>query len=257
MKLAGKVTIILMIFLLFSINIATAAENQLATAIANLAKQVSKQFGAQDLLVAAVQKDLVYLNGGRKQYIKIGAIYDIIDEGATITDPANRSKIGALETQIAEVKIITVRDNMAIGQITQKIGDVPLKPKQKAIEKAKLRSIAVIQFEYLNSKDKTTPRIAQELMINELIKTGYFTVADNLRTEQIANQIGSTSQPGSVQFTEAAGKLLGVDYIMYGNLVDLPGFMEIQCRIHDSSNGIGIAAGNIQIVAPPPPTPVP
>jgi TolB-like protein len=257
LKLIAKVIIGIMMILLFSLCIAIAADNPLATAIVNLAKQVTNQFGARELRVAAVDKDLVYLNGGRKQYVKLGTIYEIIDEGTNrkITDPAGKGVIGSLETPVADVKIITVRDNMAIGQITQKTADV--KRNQKAIEKAKLRSIAVIPFEYLNSKDKTTSRILQELMINELIKTGYFIVADSLRTEQIANQLRGTSQPGSVQFTRAAGKLLGVDYIMYGNLVDLPGFMEIQCRIHDSGTGIGIAAGNVQIEAPIPPTPEP
>lgn len=255
MKLSAKAIVSIMIFLLLSINIASAAGNQLETAIASLAGQVVQQFGALDLRVAAVQNDQVYLNAGRNQYVKIGAIYEIINEGSAVTNPVNRSKIGALETQIAEIKIITVRDNMAIGQVTQKEGDIPLKAGQKAVEKFQIRSIAVIQFEYLNSGDKITPRVVQELMINELIKTGYFIVADSLRTEQVANQLSSGSQPGSVQFTETAGKLLGVEYIMYGSLEDLPGFMEIQCRIHDSGTGTGIAAGNIQIVAPPPPTP--
>lgn len=255
MKLPAKVILSIMIFLLLSINTAFAAENQLATAIANLAKQVVQQFGALELKVAAIQNDQVYLNAGRNQYVKVGTIYEIIAEGATITNPLNRSKIGALETHIADVKIITVRNSMAIGQVTQKIGDIPLKVGQKAVEQDQTRSIAVIQFEYLNSQDKITPRIAQELMINELIKTGYFIVADSLRTEQVVNQLSAASQPGSVQFTEAAGKLLGVTYIMYGSLEDLPGFMEAQCRVHDSGNGTGIAAGNIQIVAPSPPSP--
>lgn len=259
MKLTAKTIIGIMIILLSSLCVlcvAIAADNPLATAIVNLTKQVTKQFGALELKVAAVEKDLVYLNGGRKQYIKLGTIYEIIAEGPAVVnpEPGNRSKIGTLETHIADVKIITVRDTLCIGQITQKIGDTPLKVGQKALEKAKLRSIAVIPFEYLNSKDKTTSRIVQELMVNELIKTGYFIVADSLRTEQIANQLRGTSQPGSVQFTQATGKLLGVDYIMYGSLVDLPGFMEIQCRIHDSGNGTGVAAGNVQIIAPPPPT---
>jgi TolB-like protein len=254
-----KVCIGIAIVIGLSLYVSSAADNPLATAVVNLAKQVTRQFGALELKVAAVQKDQVYLNGGRKQYVKLGTFYDIVAEGAAVTnpEPGNRGKIGTLETPIAEVKVIMVRDTLCIAQITQKIGEVPLKVGQKAIERSKLRSIAVIPFEYLNSKDKTTTRIIQELMINELIKSGYFIVADSLRTEQIANQLKGTSQPGSVQFTQAAGKLLGVDYIMYGSIVDLPGFMEIQCRIHDSGSGVGLAAGNVQIVHPAPPTPEP
>lgn len=257
LKPITKVITGIVMILVFSLSISNAADNPLATAIDNLAKQVTRQFGALELKVAAVQKDLVYLNGGRKQYVKAGAMYEIVAEGQAVInpEPGNRGKIGALETPIADVKVITVRDTMCIAQITQKIGETPLKIGQKAIEKSKMRTIAVIPFDYLNSKDKTTPRILQELMINELIKTGYFMVADSLRTEQVASQLKNTSQPGSVQFTLAAGKLLGVDYIMYGNIVDLPGFMEIRCRVHESATGTGIAAGNVQIVAPVPPTP--
>ena len=259
LKAMVKVIIGIIMVPVFSLCMITAADNPLATAIVNLARQVTRQFGALELKVAAVQKDLVYLNGGRKHYVKVGAMYEIVAEGAAVVnpEPGNRGKIGNLETSIADVKVITVRDTMCIAQITQKIGDTPLKVGQKAIEKSKIRTIAVIPFEYLNSKDKTTSRILQELMINELIRTGYFMVADSLRTEQIANQLKNTSQPGSVQFTLAAGKLLGVDYIMYGNVVDLPGLMQIQCRVHDSGTGTGIAAGNVQIVAPAPPTPEP
>lgn len=253
-----KITLGIIMVLLFNLCATAAGDNQFSTAIANLAKQVTRQFGALELKVAAVEKDLVYLNGGRKQFVKLGTIYEIVAEGTPVInpEPGNRSRIGNLETHIADIKIITVRDTLSIGQITQK-GDTPLKAGQKAIEKAKMRSIAVVPFEYLNSKDKTTSRIVQELMINELIKTGYFIVADSLRTEQIANQLRGASQPGSTQFTRAAGKLLGVEYVMYGNMVDMPGFMEIQCRIHDSASGIGIAAGNTQIVAPSPPSPEP
>ena len=92
-------------------------------------------------------------------------------------------------------------------------------------------------------------------MIDELIKTGKFMVADSLRTEQIVNQLRSANQVGSVPFTKAAGRLLGVDYLMYGSLTDLPGFLEIQCRVHDSRKGTGLAAGNVQVVAPTPPQP--
>jgi TolB-like protein len=252
----GKIIGIL-ICLIFGLGRAFAADNQLATNIANLAKLVTKQFGAVEARVAAIQGDRIYLNAGKSQYVKIGAVYEIIDEDKNkpVIDPSTRRKIGTLETHVAEIKITTVRDNLAIGQIIEKAGSAELKIGQKAVQKPKMLSIAVIQFDYLNSRDKVTPKIAQALMISELIKTGQFMVADSLRTGQIVNQLSSTSQPGSVQFTKAAGKLLGVDYIMYGFITDLPGFMDIQCRIHDSDTGIGLASGNVQLVAPTPPAP--
>ena len=116
----------------------TAAENQLATAAANLAKLVVKQFGVAEAKVAAIQGDQVYLNVGQKQFIKIGTIYEILAEGTPVIDPSNRSKIGTLETHVAEIKIATVRDSMAIGQVTEKSATIPLKVGQKAVEKPKM-----------------------------------------------------------------------------------------------------------------------
>jgi TolB-like protein len=238
-----------------------SAENPLATSIGTLAKQLTSQFGIIEIRVAAVQGEQVYLNAGKKKFIRLNTVYEIVDESkVAVKDPVTKANIGFLETHIADVKIIAVRDNLSIAQVinkTQMNMNIALAIGQKAIEKSSKFSIAVIPFEYLNSKDKVTPRAAQELMINELIKTTRFVVADSLRTEQVAKQVSSNSASGSVQFTKEAAKLLGVEYVMYGNLTDLPGFMDIQCRIHEASSGAGIAAGNVQIVAPTPVQPTP
>ncbi|HEX3044128.1 MAG TPA: hypothetical protein VHY08_05185 [Bacillota bacterium] len=236
-----------------------SAENPLATSIGSLAKQLTSQFGIIEIRVAAVQGEQVYLNAGKKKFIRLNTVYEIIDESkVAVKDPVTKANIGFLETHVADVKIIAVRDNLSIAQIINKTQmNLTIAIGQKAIEKTSKFSMAVIPFEYLNSKDKVTPRVAQELMINELIKTARFVVADSLRTEQVAKQVSSTSTPGSVQFTKEVAKLLGVEYVMYGNLTDLPGFMDIQCRIHEASSGAGIAAGNVQIVAPTPVQPTP
>jgi TolB-like protein len=237
----------------------SGADNPLATTISNLAKQLTNQFGIIEIRVAAVQGEQVYLNAGKKKYIRLNTVYEIVDESkVAVKDPVTKANLGFLETHVADVKIIAVRDNLSIAQVVSKTQlNIAIAAGQKAIAKSSKFSIAVIPFEYLNSKDKVTPRAAQELMINELIKTTRFVVADSLRTEQVAQQVSSTSTPGSVQFTKEVAKLLGVDYVMYGSLTDLPGFMDIQCRIHEASSGAGIAAGNVQIVAPTPVQPTP
>ena len=239
---------------------AYGAQNDLGTSIANLAQLVTRQFGVTEARVAAVQGDTVYLNAGSTKYIKEGTLFEIVAEGAPVTDPTTRARIGTIETHVADVKIISVRTNLCIGQVISKgqstVATVPLAVGQKAVEKARKFSIAVVPFEYLNSKDGITARVAQELMINELIKTGRFVVADSLRTEQLVKMLSATSTPGSVKFTKEAGKLLGVSYVMYGYLTDLPGFTEIQCRVHDSRTGAGVVAGSVQQV-PPAPQPVP
>ncbi|MCL6591284.1 MAG: hypothetical protein K6U80_15185 [Firmicutes bacterium] len=237
----------------------SGAENPLAANIADLAKQLTVQFGITEIRVAAIQGEQIYLNAGKKKYIRLNAIYEIIDESEiTVKDPVTKAVLGKLETHVADVKIIAVRDNLSIAQVINKAEkNVDIAIGQKAVEKATKFAIAVIPFEYLNSKDKITPRAAQELMINELIKTARFIVADSLRTGQVAKQVSSTSAPGSVQFTKEVAKLLGVDYVMYGSLTDLPGFLDIQCRIHEAISGAGIAAGNVQIVAPTPVKPTP
>lgn len=226
------------------------AENEMGVAIANLARTIDKQFGISEVRVAAVDGYKIYINAGKKQFVKVGAVYEIIAEGNPITDPVNKKKIGFLETHIVDIKITTVRDDLAIGElvdINQERRLKEIKVGQRAIEKTRKVSIAVIKFDYLNSGDKTTPRIAQEFMINELIKTGRFIVADSARTDKVALQLSATFAPGSAEFTKQAGKLLGVNYIMYGSLIDIPGFLEMQCRVHDVRTGTGIAAGNAQL----------
>lgn len=226
------------------------AGNDLLTAIANLAQVINKQFGISDLRVAAVNGNQVYINAGKNQFIKVGTVYEIIAEGAPVIDPVSKRKIGALETHLIDIKITTVRADVLIGELTdltQEKAMAQVKVGLKAIEKAHMFSIAVIKFDYLNSADKTTPKIAQEFMINELINTGRFLVADSARTDQVTTQLSATAAPGSVEFTRQAGRMLGVEYIMYGQLVDIPGFLEIQCHVHDVSTGTGIAAGNVQL----------
>jgi hypothetical protein len=252
---------LIIITLFISVPPIQGAENQLATSITTLARTITKQFGVIEAKVAAVDGDNIYLNVGKNQYVKAGTIYEIVAEGRLFNDPVNRSKLGVLETHVADIKIVTVRDNFSIGQMVNQVPGIntnSIKVGQKAVEKAGKFSIAVVQFEYLNSKDIVTPRVAQELMINELITTGRFVVAESATTDRVVKQLLSTDMPGtnppspdtfgSVRFTRNLGKMLGVDYIMYGQLTDLPGFMELQCRVHDARTGVGIAAGNIQIV---------
>jgi hypothetical protein len=237
------------------------AENQLATSITTLARTITKQFGVIEAKVAAVDGNNIYLNVGKNQFVKEGTTYEILADGRTFTDPVSRGKLGVLETHVADIKIVTVRDTFSIGEMANQVpgnDGTPIKVGQRAVEKAKQLSIAVVQFEYLNSKDIVTPRVAQELMINELINTGRFVVAESATTDRVVRQLLSTDMPGtnpptpdtfgSVRFTRNLGKMMGVDYIMYGQLTDLPGFMELQCRVHDARTGVGIAAGNIQII---------
>ncbi len=252
MKRTTKIISGVILLMILGLGRICAAEYPLATNIANLANMIARQFGVVEVKVAAIQGDQVYINAGKNQYVKVGAIYEIVAEEGGVTDPGSRVRIGSLETHVAEIRITTLRDRMAIGKIIEQSGSTEIKVGQKAVQKPKILTIAVIPFTYLNSKDKVTTRIVQELMINEMIKTGRFEVADSLRTEQITNQLRSASQPGSVQFTKAAGQLLGVDYILYGTITDLPGSRDILCRVHDASSGTGLAAGNVHIIAPTP-----
>lgn len=249
------------IILWISIPLAQGEENQLASSITTLAGTIARQFGAVEARVAAADGDNIYLNVGKRQYIKTDTVYEIVADGGSFNDPASRGRLGVLETHVADIKIIAVRDSFSIGQIINQVPDmdpIPIQVGQRAIEKAGKYTIAVIQFEYLNSKDVVTPRVAQELMMNELINTGRFTVAESATTDQVVKQLLATNTPGTtppspdtsgtVQFTRNLGKMLGVDYVMYGQLTDLPGFMELQCRVHEVQSGVGIAAGSVQII---------
>jgi hypothetical protein len=263
----SKIQLLLIIItatvLLVSIPAIQGAENPLSSSVTTLARTITRQFGVIEATVAAVDGDNIYLNVGKKQYVKAGTLYEIIAEGRPLNDPVKRNKLGLLESHVADIKIIAVRDGYAIGQVVNQLPDItpiPIKAGQKAIEKAQKFSIAVVQFEYLNSKDIITPRVAQQLMINELINTGRFVVAESATADKVVNQLLATNTPGTtpaspdtigtVQFTRNLGKMLGVDYIMYGQLTDLPGFMELQCRVHDAQSGVGIASGSTQIIPP-------
>ncbi len=256
---------LIVLFILLSAPSAGGAENQLATGIVDLVKIINRQFGISQATVAAIDGNRVYLNAGMKQYVKLGSVFEIVAEGRPFNDPVRRNKLGVIETHVADIKIVTVRDNFSIGQIMTNnpqnlnlINKAEIKVGQKAIEKANKFSLAVVPFEYLNSKDKVTPRAAQEMMINELIKTGRFVVVESATTEQVVKQLLNINTPGTtppspdtlgtVQFTRNLGKMLGVNYIMYGWLTDMPGFMEIHCRVHDARTGVGIVAGDVQIV---------
>jgi hypothetical protein len=252
---------LIIIILWISIPLAHGEENQLASSITTLAGTIARQFGAVEARVAAVDGDNIYLNVGKRQYIKTDTVYEIVADGGSFNDPASRGKLGVLETHVADIKIVAVRDSFSIGQIINPVPDmdpIPIQVGQRALEKAGKYTIAVIQFEYLNSKDVVTPRVAQELMMNELINTGRFVVAESATTDQVVKQLLATNTPGTnppsadtsgtVQFTRNLGKMLGVDYVMYGQLTDLPGFMELQCRVHEVQSGVGIAAGSVQII---------
>jgi hypothetical protein len=261
LKKVSLFIIIMIIILSIGTPCTRGADNPLATSITTLVRTITRQFGVAEIRVAAVDGDNIYLNAGKKQYIQEGTEYEIHAESGPVNDPVNRRKLGNLETHVADIKIIAVRDSYSIGQIINPLPDanpISVKPGQFAIEKDKQFSIAVVDFEYLNSKDSTTPRVAQELMINELINSGRFVVAESTTTERVVQQLLNTNTQGTtpatpdtigtVQFTRNLGKMLGVDYIMYGQLTDHPGFMDLQCRVHDAKTGVGIAAGSTQIV---------
>ncbi len=257
----GRLTFLITIIFFIIIPLALGEENPLATAVTTLARTITGQFGVVEAKVAAVDGDNIYLNVGKKQYVREETEYEILAEGGPVNDPVRRTKLGTIQTHVADIRIVAVRDSYSIGQVINPVPDsspIPIKPGQLAIEKTKQFSIAVVQFEYLNSKDITTPRVAQELMLNELINSRRFAVAESATTDKVVQQLLSTNTPGTtpatpdtigtVQFTRNLGKMLGVDYIMYGQLTDHPGFMELQCRVHDAKTGVGIAAGSTQIV---------
>ncbi len=248
MKLRSWLISILLILIMADFS-AYGAENRLAVNIKTLAGNIAQQFGATELRVAAVQGDKVYLNAGRNKFIWEGAIYQIVIDEAPFNDPVSKRKLGNLEIKVAEVQIETVRDNYSIAQIlNQGNGDrEPAVGQRAVIQRAKI-SVAIIPFEYLNSLDKTTPKIAQEIMAAELVNSGWFVVAGSAKTAQAVDILQADS-PGNVQFSKSIGRMLGVEYVLYGFLIDSPGYMEIQCRVHSTADGIGIAAATIRIEA--------
>lgn len=240
----GVLTFVLLINAMASVS---AADNRLAVNVKTLAKNIAQQFGDIELRVAAVQDDKVYLNAGRNKFISEGAIYQIVVDGLPFNDPASRRKLGNIEIAIAEVQIVAVRDNYSIAQVLDhSSGQRELAAGQRAIPQRTQISMAIIPFEYLNSLDKTTPRIIQEIMASELINSGLFVVAGSTKTTEAVDLLQSDS-PGAVQFTKNIGRMLGVEYVMYGFIIDSPGYMEIQCRVHSTVEGTGIAASTIRI----------
>lgn len=224
-----------------------AAENRLAVNIKTMAENIVQQFSGVELRVAAVQDDKVYLNAGRNKFISEGAIYQIIVDGVPFNDPASRRRLGNIEIVIADVQIITVRNNYSIAQVLDhSMGERDLAVGQRAVPQRSKISIAVIPFEYLNSSDETTPRIAQEIMAAELINSGLFVVAGSAKTGEAAKLLEPDS-PGTVQFSKSIGRMLGVEYVLYGFLIDSPGYMEIQCRVHSTVEGTGVTASTIRI----------
>lgn len=239
-----------LIWILLIINCSVyGADNRLAVNIKTLAGNIAQQFGATELRVAAIQGDKVYLNAGRNKFITEGAVYQIVLDEAPFNDPVSRRRLGNIETTLAEVQIQSVRDNYSIALILDgSRGEGQIAIGQRAVARRSKISLAIIPFEYLNSLDKTTPRIAQEIMAAELINSGWFVVAGSEKTSQAAEVLQPDS-PGTVQFSKSIGKMLGVEYVLYGFMIDSPGFMEIQCRVHNTADGIGIASATIRIEA--------
>lgn len=236
--------------ILFIINIPVfGADNRLAVNIKSLAANIAQQFGAVELRVAAVQEDKVYLNAGRNKFITEGVIYQIVMDEAPFNDPVSRRRLGNIETTIAEVQIESVRDNYSIARVIEgNRGEREITVGQRAVARRRKISLAIIPFEYLNSLDRTTPRIAQEIMAAELINSGWFIVAGSEKTAQAAEML-QADDPGTVRFSKSIGNMLGVEYVLYGFIIDSPGYMEIQCRVHKTADGIGIAASTIRIEA--------
>ncbi len=239
----------LSVFLLIANFQVHGADNRLVVNIKSLAANIAQQFGAVELRVAAVQEDKVYLNAGKNKFIAEGAIYQIIMDQAPFNDPVSRRRLGNLETIIAEVQIESVRDSYSIARVLDgNRGEREIAVGQRAVARKTKMSLAIIPFEYLNSLDQTTPRIAQEIMAAELINSGWFVVAGSEKTAQAAGMLQADT-PGTVRFSKNIGNMLGVEYVLYGFIIDSPGYMEIQCRIHNTADGIGIAASTIRIEA--------
>lgn len=250
MKLRRWSISVLLISILITANVSVyGVDNRIAASVKNLAGNIAQQFSSIELRVAAIQGGQVYLNAGRNKFVREGAVYQIIADNAPLIDPGSKRKLGNLEIRVAEVQVETVRDVYSIAKILDKErGEQSLAVGQRAVARRVKASMAVIPFEYLNSLDKTTPRIAQEIMVNELINSGWFEVAGSVKTDQAVTPLQSDSL-GTIQFSKDIGKALGVEYVLYGFIIDFPGFMEIQCRIHSTADGIGIAAATIRIEA--------
>lgn len=248
MKLRSWLSFLLVVLLTLNFSV-YGADNRLAVNIKTLAANIAQQFGAVELRVAAVQEDKVYLNAGKNKFISEGTIYQIVIDEAPFNDPVSRRRLGNLETSIAEVQIESVRDNYCIARVLDKsLSEREIAVGQRAVARRSKMSLAIIPFEYLNSLDRTTPRIAQEIMAAELINSGWFVVAGSEKTAQAA-EILQADSPGTVSFSKSIGNMLGVEYVLYGFIIDSPGYMEIQCRVHNTGDGIGIAASTIRIEA--------
>lgn len=110
------------------------------------------------------------------------------------------------------------------------------------------RRIAVIDFSDINGQMPPAGAAIAELLISELFKTGRYDIVERKLLSSLLEQ-HKLNMTGLVDEATArkVGKLLGVDYIVTGTVIDLDSALNVNARTIDIETGSIVATGSADL----------
>ena len=106
-----------------------------------LCKKIAKDLAFQifPIKIAQVQGDKVYINYGEYAMNKKGA-YEVVELGGGFMDPDTGELLGAEETLIGAVEIVSIHSSYTIGKIRYRRGEIKVGDKLKWLSTSKWRA---------------------------------------------------------------------------------------------------------------------
>ncbi|WP_408956116.1 FlgT C-terminal domain-containing protein [Natroniella sp. ANB-PHB2] len=162
-------------------------------------------------VIKSFQSD-IYLNLGQSVGLKPGDRFEVIKQGELLTDPATGMNLGRVEIKVAEVEVVTVRDEFSIAEVVKEYSSAEIEPLDLVTEIDYAQQVVNLGFSSDEQFDKLTARI-EEVVSNYLKQDGRFEKVKNVEEFELEEKL--TGQKLSILADE-----LDVDLLLTGRIYE-------------------------------------
>ena len=193
--------------------------------------------------VLSVEKDIIYIDLGQRDWIITGTRFDVVRQGEALI--VDGKIIGHKETIIGEAEVERVRENISIARMTHKAGDI-IKGDKIYRQKKKIKKIVVTEFEHEYTTNKFAKNI-REMMDSYMSQAG-IQVVESKKIEEILkwNKLALTDLSCNNELSNM-GRLLDVDAVMAGSISDMKNALIIKARLIDVEKKMVISSADVKI----------
>lgn len=210
-------------------------ESSFSAAAVELARKVAEAFPKLDGLVIRVEGDLLYLDLGEEQRAAPGMELSVSRLGQEFRNPYTGKVLGVLDREIAQARIVEVRDKYSVARVVSPRGDLTVREQDRVRMTGARLTVVLPVLDTTQVRTVNARAITREVQ-TALGKTGRFEVIDDRRLRSAGFPAKPADLTSADTIKELGGKL-HASALLLGRVMPAEQALRIEMDVLSTATG--------------------